>query len=177
MEYMEFRSTLRSVFSDCGSWNVLFDWKDESVGEMDTMELEMESGPVYDLRIISVPGLYEVYCSKGWEAVLAEMERRPGAVRGRKGDNYRLLLNDEGKEMYEDLKALRARIARQRKIPPYIIFMNRTLFEMCRMLPVNDEQLLELYGVGEKNARLYGGQFLEKIREHTGGEWREMLCV
>lgn len=187
MDYAAFRRKLKVVFADCKPWNVTFDWNEETDGEarpdgmpdeeLDTMEMELETGPIYDLRIISVQGFYDLYLRKGWEAVIKEMQTRPAPVRRRRGEDYRLLLNEDGKALYDELRELRAQIARERHIPPYIIFMNRTLYEMVKMLPVNEEQLNELYGVGEINGASFGKLFLDKILNYTGGVWREMLIV
>ena len=181
MNYRDFRSALREVYADCGIWTVTFDWEEKESSErdpeLDTMELETEIGPFYDLRIVSVTGLYELYKKSGWEAVVTEMERRPAAVKRRGGSDFLVLLNDDGKLLYEKLRKVRAEIAKEYHLPPYLIFSNRTLFSMVKMLPVDLDQLKELYGVGERNSAVYGAPFIEAISSYTGGVWREMLAV
>ncbi len=71
---------------------------------------------------------------------------------------------NEEKELYEQLRLLRKEIASERKVPPYIVFSNRTLEDMCRRLPVTEEEMLEVNGVGDYKLEHYCPRFLEKIR-------------
>ena len=57
----------------------------------------------------------------------------------------------------------------KKQVPPYIIFTNRTLYEMCRIQPATMEELLFVYGVGEKNSKEYGQEFLDAIKDFTKG--------
>lgn len=72
----------------------------------------------------------------------------------------------EDVELYHKLRELRDRLAEERGCPPYIIFQNRTLLDMALEKPQSEEELLELWGVGEKKAREYGKAFLEVIKNH-----------
>ena len=57
----------------------------------------------------------------------------------------------------------------KKQVPAYIIFTNRTLYEMCRIQPATMEELLFVYGVGEKNSKEYGQEFLDAIKDFTKG--------
>ncbi|MCC6455731.1 MAG: DNA helicase RecQ [Caldilineaceae bacterium] len=72
--------------------------------------------------------------------------------------------------LFEQLRALRMRLSREHNIPPYMIFADRTLREMAAILPRNEAELLEIYGVGEHKVEAYGAVFLEAIAEHGGAE-------
>ena len=65
----------------------------------------------------------------------------------------------------EQLKALRARLARQENVPVYIIFSNATLQEMAERKPRSLEEFLQVPGVGAYKAQRYGAAFLAKIAE------------
>ena len=52
-------------------------------------------------------------------------------------------------------------------MPPYLIFTNATLEDMCRKRPVSAEDLLEVSGVGEKKAERYGQAFLDAIAQEA----------
>lgn len=65
---------------------------------------------------------------------------------------------------FEELRKLRLKLARQQGVPPYLVFSDKTLADMCRKLPVNRQEMLGVTGVGEKKFELYGDAFLEEIR-------------
>ncbi len=47
-------------------------------------------------------------------------------------------------ELFEALRALRKAIASEQKIPPYMVFSDKTLVHMSTMKPSNDEEMLEV---------------------------------
>ena len=48
-------------------------------------------------------------------------------------------------------------------MPPYIVFSDKTLINMCAKLPEKEEEMLEVSGVGENKLRKYGERFLREI--------------
>jgi len=68
-------------------------------------------------------------------------------------------------EVFNRLRQLRSRLARQERLPPYCIFQDRTLREMARTLPETPEELLAIVGVGEVTLRKYGTAFLGLLSE------------
>ncbi|ELC8443234.1 DNA helicase RecQ [Clostridium perfringens] len=70
-------------------------------------------------------------------------------------------------ELFDLLRTLRREIASEEGFPPYIVFGDNTLKEMSIRMPVNESQLSEVSGVGEKKILKYGEQFLNKIREYV----------
>ncbi|MDR1651678.1 MAG: HRDC domain-containing protein, partial [Synergistaceae bacterium] len=73
---------------------------------------------------------------------------------------------DEG--LFEKLRGLRREIAASLNIPPYIVFSDRTLCAMCEALPSDEEEFLEVSGVGCAKLKKYGAKFLEAIRNRRG---------
>jgi ATP-dependent DNA helicase RecQ len=67
----------------------------------------------------------------------------------------------ENDALFEKLRQLRSELAQAQKVPPFVIFSDRTLHEMCARLPQNTSELLEVKGVGEHKAEQYGAAFLE----------------
>lgn len=72
-------------------------------------------------------------------------------------------LTNTGYELFERLRALRLEIAREEAMPPYIVFNDKTLIQMCLLLPRNKEDMLKVSGVGEVKYEKYGERFLEEI--------------
>ncbi len=65
--------------------------------------------------------------------------------------------------LFEHLRSFRRALARERGVPPYLIFNDRTLAAMAAARPADHGALLELKGVGEKKAADLGPSFLEEI--------------
>lgn len=66
-------------------------------------------------------------------------------------------------DLFQLLRQLRKRLAQENGIPPYQIFSDATLLQMCRDNPLNDEQMLKISGVGERKLHRYGDAFLNII--------------
>ena len=77
-------------------------------------------------------------------------------------------LTSQGSELFELLRKLRTEIASEEGVPPYIIFSDKTLIDMCVKLPENEEQFLDVSGVGAHKLEKYGDRFLRVIREFKG---------
>lgn len=69
---------------------------------------------------------------------------------------------DEG--LFEKLRALRMEIAKAEKVPPYIVFSDKTLIHMCAVKPQSKDEMLEVSGVGEAKYQKYGEKFLEALK-------------
>jgi ATP-dependent DNA helicase RecQ len=72
------------------------------------------------------------------------------------------------RDLFERLRALRLRIARERGVPPYVIFHDTTLRELARLKPRSTDALRHVYGVGARKADDLGEAVLDAIREHVG---------
>jgi len=72
-------------------------------------------------------------------------------------------------KLFVALKELRLSIATEQKVPAFVIFADSTLADMCMKLPTNDEELLEVSGVGQVKLERYGERFLEAISEFMQG--------
>ena len=71
-------------------------------------------------------------------------------------------------ELYNRLQQLRTRLAQRAGVPAYVIFSNQTLREMCRRLPRDEGELLQVPGVGSQKLKRFGKEFLALLEE-----WRE----
>jgi ATP-dependent DNA helicase RecQ len=66
--------------------------------------------------------------------------------------------------LFEVLRDVRSQLARQRGVPPYVIFHDRTLQEMAARRPRTVDDLHDIYGVGARKAADFGDAFLDAIR-------------
>lgn len=74
----------------------------------------------------------------------------------------KVLVNDG---LFELLRELRMDLAQEASVPPYLIFSDSTLKEMCEKLPKNSIQFLQVKGVGQNKLDKYGEQFLAVIEK------------
>ena len=65
------------------------------------------------------------------------------------------------------LISLRKDIAKKNQVPPYAVFQEYSLEEMCLKYPINFEELVNINGVGEGKAKRYGTKFLELINSYV----------
>ena len=72
---------------------------------------------------------------------------------------------DEG--LFEELRALRRRLAGERGVPPYVVFGDVSLRQMAAIYPRDEGEFSGIHGVGRLKLEEYGEQFLGLIREYV----------
>ena len=81
-------------------------------------------------------------------------------------ENARLEISPEMRtHLLGNLKALRKRLAMERSVQAYQIFTDKSLVEMCRMLPLTREEFARIYGVGQRKLELHYEAFTDEIRK------------
>lgn len=68
--------------------------------------------------------------------------------------------------LWEALRECRRGYAEELGVPPYVVFHDATLQEMCLRLPQTMEEFSELSGVGERKLERYGPAFVGVINQH-----------
>ena len=68
--------------------------------------------------------------------------------------------------LFDKLKALRNKIAKERKIPPYVIFQDSSMEDMATKYPVNIGEFQSLTGVGKGKAQKFAAPFIKLISEY-----------
>ena len=71
---------------------------------------------------------------------------------------------DYDQELFERLRHLRREIASQMGVPPYVVFTDKTLHDMARIVPQRRSEMLQVSGVGNAKLRQYGTRFIEEVR-------------
>jgi ATP-dependent DNA helicase RecQ len=92
---------------------------------------------------------------KGTEKVFQKIERKVEEV------------EEIDDSLFEALRRLRKEIAELEKVPPYIVFSDNTLHEMCKHLPSNENQFRAVKGVGEQKFIRYGLRFIDEIIKYA----------
>jgi ATP-dependent DNA helicase RecQ len=70
--------------------------------------------------------------------------------------------------LLETLKQLRMRLAKQRQVPAYVVFSDRSLIDMAQKRPRNEYEFGEVHGVGAAKSKDFAAVFLDAIRTHEG---------
>lgn len=73
-------------------------------------------------------------------------------------------------ELFDVLKELRGKLAKEAGVPAYVVFSNATLTDMAKKRPRTKWEFKQVSGVGELKASWYSEAFLEKINQFLDGE-------
>ena len=105
------------------------------------------------------------------ETILMKMAKEEAAVsegkenrKTKKSSSSPLDLSKAEEELFEKLRTLRLKIAKEEKVPPYIVFSDKTLIHMSVQKPKNREEMLLVSGVGTFKYDKYGERFLEILK-------------
>ena len=79
-------------------------------------------------------------------------------------------LKNYDRALFAKLKHLRKSIAEQDEVPPFVVFSDATLVDMCDKLPQSHFEFLEVSGVGQTKLERYGNRFLELINQHLSSD-------
>ncbi|KAF0497032.1 DNA helicase RecQ [Pediococcus acidilactici] len=68
--------------------------------------------------------------------------------------------------LFEELRQLRRDLAEEQHVPPFVIFSDKTLRDMCAVLPETLDEMLDVKGIGENKLAKYGEQFLKVLQNY-----------
>ncbi|MCM3387805.1 DNA helicase RecQ [Ureibacillus chungkukjangi] len=69
--------------------------------------------------------------------------------------------------LFEHLRAVRKELAEKEGVPPFVVFSDKTLKDMCEKKPTDEQMFLEVSGVGQNKLERYGAIFLDAINEFS----------
>ena len=84
---------------------------------------------------------------------------RSAALPTRKGDKP--VIAEADRELWEQLRALRKRLAEAHGVPPYVVFADSTLVDMLRLRPATLQDMAQVSGIGAHKLERYGADFLQ----------------
>jgi len=98
--------------------------------------------------------------------LLAPAKKRAAPKLPAKGDPW------EGvdRDLFEQLRGLRRKLAQERSMPAYIVFSDAALRDMARKRPRTPSEFLGISGVGDKKLEQYGEVMLNLIRRYCGSK-------
>lgn len=110
---------------------------------------------------------------RGEERIELRREQARKATRRTKGTSAPAAADSA---LWEALRACRNALAAEQGVPPYVIFHDSTLREMCERLPRDEAEFGQLGGVGERKRERYAAAFLAVIRSMTSVDRRDRLA-
>ncbi|KAB1160767.1 AAA family ATPase [Tenacibaculum aiptasiae] len=70
-------------------------------------------------------------------------------------------------KLFEELQLFRTSVSNSEDIPPFQVFTQKTLFELCELLPMDKSQLIKVNGMGKIRVNKYGDEILEIINDYA----------
>ena len=110
------------------------------------------------------------------KAMLVVIKREEKSVKKKKKETVPTLLpkdsfpiseEEKDKELFEDLRILRKRLADQQAIPAYIVLSDKTLHLLVAQRPTTIEEFGQINGIGDYKKDRYGKEFVEVIKKHV----------
>jgi ATP-dependent DNA helicase RecQ len=108
---------------------------------------------------------FELLSKKPARATPEERAQARAARKRERDDSVPPAVLDPDLSLFDRLRALRKEIARERGVPPYVVFSDATLLEMASARPKTQAQMLGISGVGPTKLEHYGERFLKALAE------------
>ena len=82
---------------------------------------------------------------EGEDSLRILLRKEDAQENGRK--NSQTVLTQKGNQLFEELRKLRAELAKERSLPPYMVASDKTLRDMCLRIPLTEEEMLAVNGM------------------------------
>lgn len=132
--------------------------KNEITNHLNTLE-ELLSVKKYSFK-----GLKEGFETLKYLNLRAKASLQEEIKPKRPKENY--VASTEHQELFEILRELRIVLSEEEDIPPYQVFTQKALFEMCQVLPTNTKQLRTISDIGKVRLEKYGEKILAVINDY-----------
>ncbi|MDQ7788082.1 MAG: DNA helicase RecQ [Thermodesulfovibrionales bacterium] len=129
------------------------------VDELIAQKTIMQEGDPYPVMKITPKGSDILFGSERFMALRKEEGKAKSARKKEDAEGY-------DRTLFEKLRAARKRIAEGQEVPPYVVFSDRTLREMCRRFPSILSEMRKISGVGDAKLERYGRDFVREIQSY-----------
>ncbi|MBM7649615.1 ATP-dependent DNA helicase RecQ [Bacillus ectoiniformans] len=149
------KKILELGFHELSTYGIL---KDQSAKEVGNFIEFLISQEMVGVEHGSYPTIF--VAPKGKDVLLGKLQvNRKEAVRTKQ------ISKDD--PLFEELRSIRKTIAEQAGVPPFVIFSDTTLRDMCMKLPQSEEEFLAVNGVGSNKLEKYGEAFIQAIQTYA----------
>lgn len=129
------------------------------VDELLAQDALIQEGDPYPVLKLTEKGQNALY---GREEVAA-LKRDVTKGKGQTKDG---IFEEYDTALFERLRSLRKGIAEEEKVPPFVVFSDKTLNEMCRYYPSTLSDMRKTSGVGDTKLKRYGAAFVSEIKKY-----------
>lgn len=98
---------------------------------------------------------------KGQQAVQLRLQTQAGQTFEKRQSSDLMLLDATERYLWEQLRAWRAKMAKEHGVPAYVIFHDATLRELARQCPKTQDELRQVSGIGTRKLDKYGDYLIE----------------
>ena len=153
------------------------DWQDYLLQMLNLGYFEIAYNESNHLKVTSVGAKVLYGKEKAMLVVIHREEKTPAKSKGKKKGSEKqallqihpaVLTGEEDQILFEELRALRKRLADQQAIPAYIVLSDKTLHLLALQRPTTLEEFGQVSGIGEYKKERYGKEFVEAIKQILG---------
>lgn len=118
--------------------------------------------------------------TEGKYPILEVTQKSYPILKGQKSLTMRLAVKEDlhreiqqaeiDRSLFDKLKERRKYLADKASVPPYVIFSDASLRDMCAKLPTNENDFLRISGVGIKKQEKYAKEFIPIIKEYKNSK-------
>ncbi len=130
------------------------------VDELIAQEAVMQEGDPYPVLKITKKG-FDILFGREKIRALRKQEVKAKTLKEKRGDT-----GGYNEALFARLRIVRKRLADRQQVPPYIIFSDKTLQEMCRSYPSTASGMRQIGGVGDTKLERYGEDFINEVRRY-----------
>jgi ATP-dependent DNA helicase RecQ len=153
MKHNEIKTYGAGKHSDKKHWRFL-------VNELLAQDIIRQDGDPYPVLKLTQKGLDVLYGREDAKA----LKREEAATKSKRQRGSEPGQYDE--TLFEKLRSLRKKMAEEHQVPPYIIFSDKTLHEMCKHFPATLPDMRGISGVGNAKLERYGEDFVREINKY-----------
>ena len=138
---------------DKNHWSFLVD-------ELLAQDVICQDGAQYPVLILTEKGEKILYSKEKVTALKREEIKK----RSRVETDSRF--EDYDEVLFQNLRILRKNLADEQMVPPFVIFSDKSLHEMCRYYPATLPDMKKISGVGDTKLERYGTDFISVIKNY-----------
>ena len=150
------------------------DWQDYLLQMLNLGYFEIAYNENNHLKVTTA-GAKVLYGQEKAMLVVIKREEKETKSKGKKKEEKPLFkvpvsvpAGEENPILFEELRALRKRLADQQAIPAYIVLSDKTLHQLAIQCPTTLEEFGQVNGIGDYKKEKYGKDFVELIKQITG---------
>ncbi|HLB05483.1 MAG TPA: DNA helicase RecQ [Thermodesulfobacteriota bacterium] len=129
------------------------------IDELLAQDALRQEGDPYPVLKLTEKGQNALYGREQVAALKRDAEKRKGQTKGGIFEQYDTAL-------FERLRSLRKGIAEEEHVPPFVVFSDKTLHEMCRCYPITLADMRKTSGVGDSKLKRYGDAFVSEVKRY-----------